>query len=86
MEMTFALKQIMEMAATVAQESEKPMLQSIAAMLANEASGRDHVRIVMQTIPNGIRTRIEAEEGVLRAIGMAAMQAQMQAASVGQPQ
>jgi hypothetical protein len=86
MEMTFALKQIMEMAATVAQESEKPMLQSIAAMLANEASGRDHVRIVMQTIPNGIRTHIEAEEGVLRAIGMAAMQAQMQAASVGQPQ
>lgn len=86
MEMTFSLKQIMEMAAAMAQDNDKPMLQSIAAMLANEAAGRDHVRIVMQTVPNGIRTRIEAEEGVLRAIGMGAMQAQMQAAGVGQPQ
>jgi hypothetical protein len=85
MEMTFALKQIMDMAASVAQDNSKPMLQSIATMLADEAAGRDHVRIVMQAIPNGIRTRIEAEEGVLRAIGMAAIQAQMQAAGVGQP-
>ena len=84
MEMTFALKQIMEMAASIAKDNEKPMLQSIAAMLANEAAGRDHVRIVMQAIPGGIRTRIEAEEGVLRAIGMGAMQAQMQAAGAGQ--
>jgi Mor family transcriptional regulator len=84
MEMTFALKQIMEMAASIAKDNEKPMLQSIAAMLANEAAGRDHVRIVMQVIPGGIRTRIEAEEGVLRAIGMGAMQAQMQAAGAGQ--
>jgi hypothetical protein len=38
----------------------------------------------MQTVPNGIRTRIEAEEGVLRAIGMAAMQAQMDAAAKAQ--
>ena len=84
MEMTISLKQIMETAAAFADESEKPMLQSIAAMLGNEAVGRDHVRIVTQTIPNGIRTRIEAEEGVLRAIGMAAMQAQMEAARAGQ--
>jgi hypothetical protein len=86
MEVTFSLKQIMDMAASIAQDSQKPMIQSVAAMLASEAAGRDHVRIVMQTVPNGIRTRIEAEEGVLRAIGMAAMQAQMQAAGVGQPQ
>ncbi len=84
MEMTISLKQIMETAAAFADESEKPMLQSIAAMLGNEAVGRDHVRIVSQTIPNGIRTRIEAEEGVLRAIGMAAMQKQMEAAGAGQ--
>lgn len=86
MEVAFSLKQIMDMAASVAKDSNKAMLQSIAAMLANEATGRDHVRIVMKTIPNGIQTRIEAEEGVLRAIGMAAMQAQMKAAGVGQPQ
>lgn len=85
MEMSFALKPILEVAAATAPDSQQPIFQSIAAMLANEASGRDHVRIVMQTIPNGVRSRFEAEEGVLRAIGMAAMQAQMQAAGVGAP-
>ena len=72
MEMTFALSQIMEAAAAFANDSEKPQLEMIANMLSNEANGRDHVRIVVQPIPNGARTRIEAEEGVLRAIGMAA--------------
>ena len=52
-------------------------------MLANEANGRDHVRIVKQPIPNGARTRIEVEEGVLRSIGMAVMQAQEQGAGAG---
>ena len=37
MEMTISLKQIMEMAAAFADESDKPLLQSIAAMLGNEA-------------------------------------------------
>jgi hypothetical protein len=36
--------------------------------------------MVGEPIENGIRMRLEAEEGVLRAIGMGAMQAQMQAA------
>jgi len=83
MEMTFALKQIMEVAASLADERDKPNIQMVAEMLANIADGRDHVRIVVQPIPNGARTRIEAEEGVLRAIGMAVMQAQMEAASAG---
>lgn len=84
MEMTVSLKQIMQMVAAYADEDDKQVAETITNMLDNEAVGRDHVRIVMQTIPNGIRTRIEAEEGVLRAIGMAAMQAQMQAAGAGQ--
>ena len=56
----------------------------VATMLEENVEGRDHVRIVVQPIPNGARTRIEAEEGVLRAIGMAVMQAQMQAAGAGE--
>ncbi len=84
MEMTVSLKQIMEMVAAFADEGDQEMLQSIAAMLGNEAVGRDHVRFVTQTVPNGIRTRIEAEEGVLRAIGMAVMQKQMEATGAGQ--
>ena len=84
MELAVSLQQIMEMAAAFADGDEKPMLESIAGMLANETAGRDHVRIVSKLVDNGILTRIEAEEGVLRAIGMAAMQAQMQAAGAGQ--
>jgi len=78
MEMTFALAQIMEVAATFADEDARPQIEMISNMLTNEANGRDHVRIVVQPIPNGLRTRIEAEEGVLRAIGVAVMAAQME--------
>ncbi len=84
MEMTVSLKKIMEMAVEFADPSDKPTVEAIAAMLSSEAAGRDHVRIVAQTVPNGIRTRIEAEEGVLRAIGTAVMQKQMEAAGAGQ--
>lgn len=76
MEMTFALGQIMKMAEAFAEEEHKPQWAQIAKMLDDEAEGRDHVRIVAQAIPNGQRSRLEAEEGVLRAIGMAVMQAQ----------
>ena len=83
MEMTLALGQIMEAAASFVDDDEKQKFEMVANMLTNEANGRDHVRMVVQTIPNGTRTRIEAEEGVLRAAGMAAMAAQMEAAGVG---
>lgn len=83
MEVTVSLEKIMEMAASVAEGQQKPMLQMIASALATESAGRDHVRIVSEVIPRGVRTRFEAEEGVLRAIGMAVMQAQAQAAGAG---
>ncbi|NOY43058.1 MAG: hypothetical protein GXP26_14640 [Planctomycetes bacterium] len=67
MEMTFSLNQIMAVAAAFAEDEEKPMLESVADMLSNEANARDHVRVVVQPIENGARTRVEAEEGVLRA-------------------
>jgi len=77
MEMTFALSQIMETAAGFADGDERATIERISEMLSDEASGRDHVRIVVQPIPNGARTRIEAEEGVLRAIGLAALAEKM---------
>ncbi len=83
MEMSFALTQIMQAAAAMVDEEDKPQIEMMANMLANEANGRDHVRIAVTMIPNGARTRIEAEEGVLRTIGMAAMAAQMEAAGAG---
>ncbi len=78
MEMSFALAQIMEAVEGFVDEDERAPIEMINNMLGNEANGRDHVRIVVQPIPNGARTRIEAEEGVLRAIGMGVMAAQME--------
>ncbi|MBX3425686.1 MAG: hypothetical protein KF688_08410 [Pirellulales bacterium] len=83
MEMTFALGQIMNFAKTVAEDDVKPMLEQISLMIANETSGRDHVRMVVQPIKSGQRMRFELEEGVLRSIAMGAMAAQMQAAGAG---
>ena len=80
MEMTIALQQILEVVGAMAEGEEKAKIEMIAGMLAGSSDGRDHVRIVAQMIPNGVRTRIELEEGVLRAIGMGAMQQQMQGA------
>lgn len=88
MEMSFSLRQIMETVAAFADEDDKAQVEMIANMLSNEANGSDHVRIVVQPIANGARTRIEAEEGVLKSIGMAAMAAQMkemEAAGAGAP-
>ena len=83
MEFTMSLQQILEMASGFAEADQKPMLDMLASVLATEAAGRDHIRIVAKTVPNGILTRLEAEEGVLRVIGQAAMQAQAQAAGAG---
>ncbi len=83
MELSFALQQIMEVAATFAAAEDQENLRLISEMLANNADGRDHVRVVLQPMSNGARIRIEAEEGVLRAIGMSVMQSQMQAAGAG---
>ena len=48
-------------------------------MLKNDAQGRDHIRASATLIENGLKYRFEAEEGVLRAIGKAAMLAQQKA-------
>ena len=79
-ELSMSLGQILEMAAaTHADEDERPMIQAIADMLKNDAQGRDHVRTSGTFIDNGLQYRLEAEEGVLRAIGKATMVAQQKA-------
>jgi hypothetical protein len=83
MEMTLSLGPILEVAKTFADADKKPQLELVAEMLSGEAKGRDHVRMIGQPIENGLRMRIEAEEGVLRAIGMGASQARMQGAGAG---
>ncbi|HVT29298.1 MAG TPA: class II glutamine amidotransferase [Lacipirellulaceae bacterium] len=74
-ELTLSLRPIMEFAASVQQGREQQISQTLAETLKNESPGRDHVRVIGQLIPNGLRYRIEAEDGVIRLIGVAASQA-----------
>jgi hypothetical protein len=84
-ELVVSLGPIMDFAAAQAEESEqREIVKSIANMLRNEAAGRDHLRMVGQILPNGLRYRVEAEEGVLKAIGRIATEAQRQALQANQ--
>ena len=79
-EFAASLGPIMEAASAQAEEgSQKQITEAVAAMLRDEAKGRDHIRAVGRVVPNGLRYRFEAEEGVLRAMGTAAAEAQRQA-------
>lgn len=76
-ELALSLKPILEVAAAEAKPGpEQDTLKAVVDVLKNQSQNRDHVRMVGQMVPNGLRYRIEAEEGVLRAIGTAAVQAQ----------
>jgi hypothetical protein len=84
-ELAISLGPIAELAAAQAEEgSQQATAQAVAEMLRNEAQGRDHIRMVGQVLPNGLRYRFEAEEGVLRAIGKAAEEKQRQAQQAAQ--
>jgi len=78
-EFSTSLGQIMRFAAANAKPDQRPMLQAIADMLENDAQGRDHVRIRGTLVEDGFKYRVEAEEGVLRAIGKATVMAQQRA-------
>jgi hypothetical protein len=73
MELTVSLSPILSTAAKIKPD---PVVTSIAEMLESEAAGRDHIHMVEQVIENGIKIRIELEEGVLRAIGTAVQEGQ----------
>lgn len=76
-EFAMSLTPILEVAAAQAEDSDqKEIVKKVAEYLRNEAQGRDHIRAVGQMIPNGLKYRFEAEEGVLKAIGTAAAAAQ----------
>lgn len=79
-EMTIGLKQALEFAKSVADEDKKALIENLAEAVDSADSGSDHVRLVGEPIKNGIRTRLELQEGVLKAIGKGASQARMQGA------
>jgi hypothetical protein len=59
------------LAAEMKNDQWKQSLEKVADMLRKEAQGRDHFRMIGRVIPNGLRYRVEVEEGVLRGIGKA---------------
>ncbi len=78
-EFSASLGQIMEAVAANAQDGNTEIYQAIADMLKSDAQGRDHVRASGTLVENGLKYRMEAEEGVLRAIGKATTMAQQKA-------
>jgi hypothetical protein len=84
-ELSLSLGPILEMASDRAPDGDqKAIVQAVAEMLRNQPQDRDHIRAVGQVVPIGLRYRIEAEEGVLRAIGTAATEAQRRALQASQ--
>ena len=82
-EVTVSLAPIFDAMAALGDEDKRDMLRSIADMLANNASGRDKVKMIAKAVPNGAQTRIELEEGVLRAIGAGIKEGQRQQQRAG---
>jgi hypothetical protein len=60
-----------KIAAFIAAQEDDPTAAMIAEMLS-KSGGKDHVNLTITGIPNGFVYRIEAQEGVLKAIGAAA--------------
>jgi hypothetical protein len=79
-ELTASLGQIL---GTVAEVAPNPVVTRVAEMLESEAEGRDHIKIVEHVVDNGVKIRIELEEGVLRAIGTAVEESQKAAQGLG---
>jgi hypothetical protein len=73
MQMSLALTPLLKLAA--AADDSKPELAMAASML--EQTGADHIRVLQRPTANGVIARIEAEEGVLKMLGVFAAQARM---------
>jgi hypothetical protein len=77
MELSVSVGQILNTVSAF--KPEDAVLKMVADTLKTEAEGRDHFKILAQPVENGLRTRFEVEEGVMRAIGVAVKAQQAQA-------
>jgi hypothetical protein len=84
-ELAVSLGPVAEVMASQAEEGpEKAAAEAIAELLRTEAKGMDHLRVTGSVVPNGLRYRFEAEQGVLKALGKAAAEKQRQAQQASQ--
>ncbi len=61
-------------AAFFAQVSDEPQIAGTAATMAallKDAAGKDHITLTSQPVPQGVRIRLEVEEGLLKVLGAA---------------
>jgi hypothetical protein len=84
-ELSVSLGPVAEVMASQAEEGpQKAAAEAIAELLRTEAKGMDHLRVTGNVVPNGLRYRFEAEQGVLKALGKAAAEKQRQAQQASQ--
>ena len=78
-DLSLSLTPIIEVAAAQADDPKAQVIsEKVLEFLKKDGQGRDHIRVVGQMVPNGLKYHFEAEEGVLKAIGQAAAAAQQQ--------
>jgi hypothetical protein len=70
-------------AAMAADEPEVKQVAEMLAQLLAQSPGKDHLTITAKAVPNGSTTRIEIEQGLLKAIPMAIMTGMGMAAPAG---
>ena len=68
LQLSVALRPIAEFVAVVGEAKDRPKAAAIAKELATP-TGLDHINVLGQAIPNGVRYRIEIEPGVVRLLG-----------------
>jgi 3-dehydroquinate dehydratase len=71
-EFSVAAGAIARFVAAVADADQKMPAEMVSKMLAGSA-GKDHVKLTGTPIPNGMRVRLEVEEGILKTIGVVPM-------------
>jgi hypothetical protein len=71
-EISVAFGPIARFATTVAEAEQKQVLAMLGKILEG-AEGKDHFKITATPISNGVRVRLEAEEGILKAAGIVPM-------------
>jgi len=77
-EVVLSMKQLIALAATHTENPQAQMsLQMMSASLQTDQAGRDHVRMIGETLTNGQRVRFEAEESAMKAVGQAMFMAVM---------
>lgn len=71
LEIRLAVQAIAKFVAEVGDDPQAKVTASMVAGMLKTAGDKDHVIVTAQPIPRGVRLRLEAEEGLLKALGSA---------------